>query len=335
MKTLYDLLGAHPDDDAERLRNAFRKAAKANHPDLHAGDQDAPMRFRKIVEVYDILRDAEQRATYDQRLAFEREQLLSKSKRSISYFMYIAFDAAAVVGLASVLAGGYTIFAHIPKASVQELAGITARGPAKIAAVQPAAGTDPIEPNKLRDKLDRVAVPDMAIVPSIVPPAANDGGAQQVARGGPAPSSAALNTEAAKPHTAFDVQIDQAAAKTGADHPEKNYGIGSLDQNKAQSTEAQFFSPEKNNGVLKSSSANFAISNDKHDMKIPDTVRVSIGDMKIPEMKIPGRPRIAVKRQIASRTPFKQASLENRNTSGCSGYQSCPGDLPPLFGVGF
>ncbi|HMA71492.1 MAG TPA: J domain-containing protein [Xanthobacteraceae bacterium] len=329
MKTLYDLLGAHPDDDAEGLRNAFRKAAKANHPDLHAGDQDAPMRFRQIVEAYDILRDAEQRATYDHRLAFEREQLLSKSKRSISYFIYIAFDAVVVVGLASVLAGGYTIFTQIPKASVQ-LVAITTHGPAKMDAVQPTAQPDPIEPNELRDKLGRVPVTDMAIVPSVVPLAADDGGTQQVARGGPTPGSAGLNTEVAKPNTAFDLQIDQAAAKTDANHLEKNYGIGAVYQNKVQSTEVRFSSPEKNNGVLKSSSSNFAISSDKDDMKIPNSASINIGDMKIP-----GRPRTVVKRQIASRTPFKQASLENRSTSGCSGYRSCPRDLPPLFGVGF
>jgi len=334
MKTLYDRLGAHPDDDAEGLRNAFRKAAKANHPDLHASDQDAPMRFRQIVEAYDILRDAGQRATYDQRLAFEREQLLSKSKRSISYFIYIAFDAVVVVGLASVLAGGYTIFTNLPKAPVQ-LVGITAHGPAKIDAVQPAAQTDPIEPNELRDKLGRVAVPDIAIVPNVVLSAANDGGAQEVARGEPAPGSAELNTEVAKPNTAFDLRIDQAAAKIDANHLEKNYVIRAADQNKVQSTEVRFSSPEKNNDVLKSSSSNFAISNDKHDLKISNSASINIDDMKIPEMKIPERPRTVVKRQIASRTPFKQASLENRNTSGCSGYRSCPRDLPPLFGVGF
>src|SRR6266849_6161649 len=234
MKTLYDLLGAHPDDDAERLRNAFRKAAKANHPDLHAGDQDAPMRFRQIVEAYDILRDAEQRATYDQRLAFEREQLLSKSKRSISYFMYIAFDAVAVVGLASVLAGGYTIFAHIPKAPVQELVGITARGPAKIAAVQPAAALiDTTESDKPRDKLERMAVPEMPIVLSAVASAASDGGAPAVTKGGPIPSSTGLNTGVASPNDALDLPIHQADAKSAADHPEK-IGIGPLDQDKAQ-----------------------------------------------------------------------------------------------------
>src|SRR5215470_15335891 len=159
MKTLYDLLGAHPDDDAERLRNAFRKAAKANHPDVHAGDQDAPTRFRQIVEAYDILRDEELRATYDQRLAFEREQLLSKSKRAISCFMYIAFDGVVVVGLASVLVGGYAIFAHLPKAPVQALVEITALATAGIAGVQQAAGTALSEPNQLLDKLGRAAAP--------------------------------------------------------------------------------------------------------------------------------------------------------------------------------
>jgi hypothetical protein len=44
MKTLYDLLGARPDDDAEVLKAGSRKAAKANHP---------------IAEAYEILRDAE------------------------------------------------------------------------------------------------------------------------------------------------------------------------------------------------------------------------------------------------------------------------------------
>ena len=34
MGTLYDLLGALPSDDAEGLRTAFRKAAKATHPDI-------------------------------------------------------------------------------------------------------------------------------------------------------------------------------------------------------------------------------------------------------------------------------------------------------------
>ena len=61
MGTLYDLLGALPSDDAEGLRTAFRKAAKATHPDINPDNPDAALRFRELVRAYDILTDAEQR----------------------------------------------------------------------------------------------------------------------------------------------------------------------------------------------------------------------------------------------------------------------------------
>ncbi|MFG3591773.1 J domain-containing protein [Bradyrhizobium sp. RDI18] len=69
MGTLYDLLGALPSDDAEELRKAFRKAAKATHPDINPDNPDAALRFRELVRAYDILTDTEQRSTYDQLLA--------------------------------------------------------------------------------------------------------------------------------------------------------------------------------------------------------------------------------------------------------------------------
>ena len=65
MGTLYDLLGALPSDDAEGLRTAFRKAAKATHPDINPDNPDAALRFRELVRAYDILTDTEQRATYE------------------------------------------------------------------------------------------------------------------------------------------------------------------------------------------------------------------------------------------------------------------------------
>ena len=65
MKTLYDLLGALPDDDADELRAAFRKAAKANHPDNNPDNPEAAEKFRKIVRAHAILSDGQQRAAYD------------------------------------------------------------------------------------------------------------------------------------------------------------------------------------------------------------------------------------------------------------------------------
>src|SRR3974377_1715146 len=114
MQNLYDLLGVRPDDDAENLRKAYRKAAKASHPDHHGGDQDAAERFRQIVEAYDILRDAEQRASYDRLLEFQRKPLRANLKRAISELKHhILHDAVVAVVLAVVLAGGYQLFVRI------------------------------------------------------------------------------------------------------------------------------------------------------------------------------------------------------------------------------
>jgi hypothetical protein len=60
----------------------------------------------------------------------------------------------------------------------------------------------------------------------------------------------------------------------------------------------------------------------------------STGGPKVPKIKISTRPLPAVKRRAASRPPFKQALLQDRNTSACTGSQSCSGGVRPLFGVG-
>src|SRR5258708_35310719 len=68
MTSLYDLLGARGNDDADALKKAFRKAVKAHHPDLHPGDPDAPERFRPLIAANALLRDAMRRATSERRL---------------------------------------------------------------------------------------------------------------------------------------------------------------------------------------------------------------------------------------------------------------------------
>jgi curved DNA-binding protein CbpA len=379
MIDLYELLGVRPDDDAEGLKHAFRKAAKASHPDIHAGDPDAPTRFRCIVKAYEILRDQEQRAAYDrllksnailrgpeQRAAYDR---LLKSKRTISYTMRnFVSDAIAVAGLAVVLAvvmaGGYTLFAHISRTSVAavNVVEIPARGPAEIAAVQPAARTDTTDQDEPRDKLADVELPNIATAPSAVASPANSGDALGIANGGPAWSAAGPDTEVAR-IVAFGAPIDQAEAKTD-DDLKKNSGIEPLDQNKALPVGVQFPSLEKDNGVPKSSSSDLTIFDEKHDLKTRDmkkpvrprmvakrqatnhtpgkqasssdlTISDEKHDMKTRDMKKPVRPRMMAKRQATNHTPGKQVSLENRNTSACSNFQTCSGHVPPLFGVGF
>jgi curved DNA-binding protein CbpA len=194
MKTLYDLLGALPDDDAESVRIAFRKAVKATHPDFNADDPDTALRFRQIVRANAILSDAKQRATYDRLLALTLRQPDPKSKRSISgTIRKLASDAIAVAFLSTVSIGGYLLFEQISKASVTPVKAtqVAAPGPAEIAAVTPTVQFDTIGRARPRDKVEAAGVVSDAIVPSAVVPAANTDSDQAIADVGPAEIAAA------------------------------------------------------------------------------------------------------------------------------------------------
>jgi tetratricopeptide (TPR) repeat protein len=122
MKSLYELLGASADADAEALKKAFRKAVKTHHPDLHPNDPDAVERFREIIAANALLRDAKQRATYDWLLRVEREsfQLTLKRQRLRSKLgrqqhPLNRMRTIAVIAAVSVLIGGYGLWATMPK----------------------------------------------------------------------------------------------------------------------------------------------------------------------------------------------------------------------------
>jgi curved DNA-binding protein CbpA len=118
MKTLYELLGALPDDDDERIRAAYRSAARANHPDNNPGDPDAPYRFRQIVRAYAILRDERQRAIYDRLLGIARQEQGSQAERGISSAIRKrAPDAIAIAILSLAFIGGYLLLGYMFRAS--------------------------------------------------------------------------------------------------------------------------------------------------------------------------------------------------------------------------
>jgi tetratricopeptide (TPR) repeat protein len=235
MKTLYDLLGALPDDDAEDLRIAFRKAAKATHPDSHTSDPDAPLRFRQIVRANAILSDAEQRAAYDRLLALSQRRAGSKSKRVSRAIRKLASDAIAVAFLSVVSIGGYMLFQHVSKASVLpvrdaaaipvKVIKVTADRPTEIAALMPTGPSDTTGRDAPRDKAEGAAVPGEAIapsavvpVPSAVPPAVN-----AIAPAANAPEPAA-NAAAPAANTASPQAIANAGpAPDLAAHDAKSY----------------------------------------------------------------------------------------------------------------
>ena len=62
----YDLLGVDRSADAAGLKSAYRKMAKQYHPDLNPGDAVAEQKFKEVSEAYEILKDDQSRAAYDQ-----------------------------------------------------------------------------------------------------------------------------------------------------------------------------------------------------------------------------------------------------------------------------
>jgi len=62
----YKALGVSASATAEDIKRAYRKLAKANHPDSTGGDKAKESRFKDISNAYDVLGDAKKRALYDE-----------------------------------------------------------------------------------------------------------------------------------------------------------------------------------------------------------------------------------------------------------------------------
>ncbi|MEH2614823.1 J domain-containing protein [Bradyrhizobium sp. AZCC 1693] len=191
MGTLYDLLGALPSDDAEGLRTAFRKAAKATHPDINPENPDAALRFRELVRAYDILTDAEQRETYDQLLAIALQPPATKAVRTYETVRKVASNTMAATVISAVLVGGYVLFGVFSKPpGAAEMTTDRIVGEAQVvAALHPdVAASD--EPRIQREE-DVSTVG--AIVTSAVAPAAKEANATAIGRFEPVPGFVSYN----------------------------------------------------------------------------------------------------------------------------------------------
>jgi tetratricopeptide (TPR) repeat protein len=118
MFTLYDLLEADPKADKARLKEAYRKAAKASHPDVCPDDSDAPWRFRQIVRAHEILSDDELRAAYDHVVAFERRMQQERGRFLDNVLAKIASGALTAAVVAFIVFGGYALSAHLAEAPI-------------------------------------------------------------------------------------------------------------------------------------------------------------------------------------------------------------------------
>jgi DnaJ domain len=117
MKTPYEILGVPRNASDEAIRMAFRRAAKAIHPDINAGDPEAEQQLRQIIAAYEILKTPQQRAMYDQDLA-----ALDQHRTSICRDAVRDFTSPAVAGLASGSAVALVVWLFLPLSNGTELA---------------------------------------------------------------------------------------------------------------------------------------------------------------------------------------------------------------------
>jgi curved DNA-binding protein len=64
-KDYYAIMGVPREATAEQIKQAYRKLARKYHPDV-SKEADAEQRFKEVGEAYEVLRDPQKRAAYDQ-----------------------------------------------------------------------------------------------------------------------------------------------------------------------------------------------------------------------------------------------------------------------------
>ena len=59
-------MGINRGANDQDIKSAFRKLAKEHHPDRNPDSEEAEQKFKEVNEAYEVLKDPQKRAAYDQ-----------------------------------------------------------------------------------------------------------------------------------------------------------------------------------------------------------------------------------------------------------------------------
>ncbi|MCB9793250.1 MAG: J domain-containing protein [Alphaproteobacteria bacterium] len=84
----YAVLGVAQDASADEIKKAFRNLARRYHPDVAGSEPETVENFKRIKRAYDVLGDAEQRASYDRRRARAANRRKGRSRMPGGFYFW-------------------------------------------------------------------------------------------------------------------------------------------------------------------------------------------------------------------------------------------------------
>jgi curved DNA-binding protein CbpA len=347
MKTPYEVLRVPRNASDAMIRAAFRKAAKACHPDHNPGDPTAEQRLRQVIAANNILKRPQQRAAYDEYMRGHRRQTVRRFAEAAAASVLVVVSGSIVALMVWLLILSKTQEAFGPLQTLRiALSGISQPASQQVSSANNGKGPRDKDGGRETDDgpqyLQQTAGGlKRAFGPPGPQPLLAEEWERLQARGDPIAiwafaarnphgpeSELARSKLAALIDTADDVSMLEVLRVLATDAIAKRVQrrlmhLGALAVAKEDS---EVPTAPSSNSLLQTSVGETIKAIDREQPAAQNSLR---------RPQIPGKRRQVAKGQVTSHTSFKSASAGSRSTSACAGVQSCSNNATPIFGVGF